>query len=584
MIYTYIMTKRVNTQSYTLCSFPCDERSIRLHLNEFRFPHSESVKQSVRDFVDDPSLDQFLSGYTIDSSECLIENIKRIHQIPNAHVCISAGSDEILRAVINTSSHRNHDKLLIGLPTYTHFEHYADLEPLKICSYMIGHSSSTETHFNQLLYYDELMRVGCLVYLGNPNNPVGHVWKLEYLEMLLIRFPRSLFLVDEAYIEFSSIDTVGNFSLSSVHLATKYSNIIVSKTFSKAFGLAALRVGYAVASVELIQQLTVPLNPKSVNRLDITTANAVLNDVDYYVDRVRDVMRNKKTMIRLFAKYNFSVIDSAANFFSVFVGSNVSKMLTHMYMHNIHVRDRSKLAEMNGFVRITAGNDKDVEILTRAVRTYVSIHGVELYANSIYNFYTPKDRIADLKILFKNVASVLNELGIQYWVTDGTLLGAIRHGGIIPWDDDFDIGFLELESNSLEQISLRISEFGYVIQKNRTGAYWQIGDNPEGERISMNHIDLFLFKLDLRTQQYVCCDVRYRQPDVEGVTCNLTFSRNELFPLRQVAFYDLTVPIPNESEKLLDRAFAPNDWRAAAKIRRTNLPPLSFDLEDFGAA
>ena len=142
----------------------------------------------------------------------------------------------------------------------------------------------------------------------------------------------------------------------------------------------------------------------------------------------------------------------------------------------------------------------------------------------------------------------------------------------------------KLESNSLEQISLRISEFGYVIQKNRTGAYWQIGDNPEGERISMNHIDLFLFKLDLRTQQYVCCDVRYRQPDVEGVTCNLTFSRNELFPLRQVAFYDLTVPIPNESEKLLDRAFAPNDWRAAAKIRRTNLPPLSFDLEDFGAA
>ena len=123
------------------------------------------------------------------------------------------------------------------------------------------------------LYADEL-RAGALVYIGNPNNPTGDTWTAGLVGGLAGRHPSSTFLVDEAYIEFAGVAAAdkpgaeawiaGVHKVSLAGLVKEHPNVVVTRTFSKAFGLAALRVGYVIAQPETIKQLRLILNPKAL--------------------------------------------------------------------------------------------------------------------------------------------------------------------------------------------------------------------------------------------------------------------------------------------------------------------------------
>ena len=124
-----------------------------------------------------------------------------------------------------------------------------------------------------------------MVYICNPNNPTGNVHSKEYIEYLLEEYPDTLFLVDEAYYEFSGI-TVKD-------LVLRYDNLLISRTMSKAFALANFRLGYLIASKDNIQFINKIRNPKNLSTLAQEAACAALSDVDYMWRYVEEVKRGK---------------------------------------------------------------------------------------------------------------------------------------------------------------------------------------------------------------------------------------------------------------------------------------------------
>ena len=106
-----------------------------------------------------------------------------------------------------------------------------------------------------------------VMYLVSPNNPVGTQWTEDQVRSLATRYPKTLFILDEAYHEFASIDPKTKAPVTCARLAGEMTNVVVTRTFSKAFCLASVRCGYLICHPNLIEQLRVRYNPKSVNSL-----------------------------------------------------------------------------------------------------------------------------------------------------------------------------------------------------------------------------------------------------------------------------------------------------------------------------
>ena len=532
----------------------------RLHLNEFRYEHAPGVLKTLKEITKKYTPETLLTYYPTGTPPGLQAAIAKYIGAPSPdNIIMSAGSDEVLRAVVDLAVHRKLDTVLLGTPTYSHFKLFATSRNLKLCTYSLGISSSEEERIAAMQYYEELLKKGTLVYLGNPNNPTGGIYKKESISRLSKEYPTSLFLVDEAYIEFAECESKAH-SISSVSVALDRPNVIVTRTFSKALGLAALRIGYAVGKSNILKEISAGVSPKSVGHLAAQCAMAALREEAYYLTAARKVRKEHENTVKLLSDSGWKVTGTSANFFLLYVG-DTKGVIKHLANQNIHIRDRSSFPELFGYVRITVGSSDDMKALVSALSDIKPPQHAPIQGR-----YTPKGHITSLKIMLRKVSFILDKVQVKYWLTDGSLLGAERHKGIIPWDDDIDLGFIQ---GSLEEkitkIRTLLTDEGLIIQRNRTNAYWQVGDNKYDMKISPVHIDLFSYAKDEKGF-YRNLDPRFQIVEPTSGNCNLVCTENELFPLKYLPFYDLSLPVPHKSATILDRALG-KEWRTIALIR-----------------
>jgi histidinol-phosphate aminotransferase len=587
----------------------------RLHLNEFRFQHSEGVVKAARAQTETP-VDALLTQYQSGVSSALYEELVRYVSAKSVeNILIASGSDEVLRAVLETSRWRGHTTLLMGVPGYTHFEHHARMQGLTIVAYSIGLGTSAEDHEASLRYYSGLLSEGCLVYLCSPNNPTGDLWGRARVESLAKAFPRSLFLIDEAYVEFASAarsldedwelpEDAGWNAEWAAHasalnraslapLAATQDNVVVTRTFSKAFGLAALRIGYAVGTPKTIASLSIAVSPKSFNPLAAPVALAVLEDLEHYHFATRSALTEARRVVEALKAKGWWVLNTPGNFYLVYVG-DTRACVPRLTALGIQVRDRDDLPGLAGFVRITAGTSADSDAVIAA------FGALQPPASPPpQTLYTSKGVVAQVKTLMKKALSILQQGAIPVWAQGGTMLGMFRHrtslidGGMIPWDDDGDLAYLRPGGVPDPLVSLipRFAAAGLTLQRNRTDAYWQVGTNRAGEKISPVHIDIFSYREgpvapDGQTT-YLLEDERFRreEPNSARAECNTSYSHDELFPLSyEFRFYDLVVAMPAQSERVLRRALGEN-FMTEAKVRTPDgASHVSFALRDATSA
>jgi histidinol-phosphate aminotransferase len=316
-----------------------DSRTIfKLDWNESTIAPSPRVNEAIARHL---SQNRGLNWYPQLGSADLIAALRGYTGLDSDYLLISNGSDDALHLICSTFLDQG-DEVVIPVPTYNHFIMFVQSRGANIRTTR-GRSPFAKNLDEIRAAMSEKTR---LLYLVSPNNPTGVVYEREDVAALCEDFPETLIIVDEAYFEFAQT--------TSIDLVETYANLIVTRTFSKAFGLAGLRVGYLAAHPALISGLRRMYNPKSVNTLGQVGAAAALDDLDYLDTFLGEVRQSKEILRRYFEHRHIEAHITPANFVVVRVDDIVST-LTELESRGVYVRDRSSYPGLEQCLRMTVG-------------------------------------------------------------------------------------------------------------------------------------------------------------------------------------------------------------------------------------
>lgn len=324
---------------------------LKIDWNESTIPPSPKVLEAIHAFLGNA---HHLNWYPVLNSTNLIEKLEKFHGVPGDCLLITNGSDAALDTICTTYLDPG-DVVLVPSPTYTHFLVYAQTRGAEIVP--VYGPDPFESDLEGLLDAVAQHRPR-LLYLVNPNNPTGVTYTPDEVATLLAACPDTLVIVDEAYSEFAGVTCIG--------LLQTYPNLVITRTFSKAYGIAGLRIGYAMASEAVIRDLQRVHNPKSVNVLAQIGAMAALDDQEYLHDYLREVNESKAIVAEWFAARGFDCRITPANYFMVHF-DQAPWVVRRLQEEGVYVRDRSGL--LSGFVRFSVGTvEQTLDLLSRLER------------------------------------------------------------------------------------------------------------------------------------------------------------------------------------------------------------------------
>jgi histidinol-phosphate aminotransferase len=255
---------------------------------------------------------------------------------------LTNGVDEAIHVLFQTFLDAG-DELLLPVPTYTMYEVYASATDARIITVQAG---------DDLAFPYEALVVAItpqtkIIALANPNSPSGSVISCEQIINLAQRAPQAVILVDEAYFHF--------YGATVIDLLDSIPNLMVARTFSKAYGLAGLRVGVLAGPAEHVRWVRRVISPYSVNSVALACVPAALKDrayLDWYVEEVLGARAEFEAVLDAAGIRRWP---SSANFILVYVGEMHREFVRRMNAAGVLVRDRSSDPGCDGCVRITIG-------------------------------------------------------------------------------------------------------------------------------------------------------------------------------------------------------------------------------------
>ncbi|MEC7627764.1 MAG: aminotransferase class I/II-fold pyridoxal phosphate-dependent enzyme, partial [Verrucomicrobiota bacterium] len=257
------------------------ERVIKLNTNENPFPPSEKVREKVLSEIESLNL------YPSPRSSALRDCVANLHSLAENQVIIGNGSDDLLNLCVRCFADEN---LKVGMlaPSYSLYETLASIQGAKV----VGISFANE---NFELPVEGIVSSGVnLFFLTSPHAPSGKEYGLAELEEVLQGFS-GIMVIDEAYADFAGHHAIP--------LLSKYPNLIITRTLSKSYSLAGLRVGYALASPALVEVLDQAREVYNLDRLAQAGALAALSDREYFqstqfqIIKLREGLREEFTVL-----------------------------------------------------------------------------------------------------------------------------------------------------------------------------------------------------------------------------------------------------------------------------------------------
>jgi histidinol-phosphate aminotransferase len=284
------------------------------------------------------------------------EKISGIKHVPVESIFLGNGSDECIDILIRAVCEPGKDNLLICPPTYGMYEVSANINDVAIKK-----SSLTPAFQLNLQAIEEAIDDHTkLIFLCSPNNPTGNSLLREDVEMILNNY-FGLVVIDEAYINFSR-------QRSFLQELKDYPNLVVMQTLSKAWGLAALRVGMSFASTEIIQVMNKIKPPYNINQASQELALQALEEVGQVNDMIREIVTQRQILGEALAKIPIvqKIFPSDANFLLVKM-INAREIYHALLEKQIVVRDRSRVELCDDCLRITVGTPDENKTLLNAL-------------------------------------------------------------------------------------------------------------------------------------------------------------------------------------------------------------------------
>lgn len=302
-----------------------------------------------------PSLDDELNRYPDPFSLDLREALGKFLGISEKNVFAGNGSDEAIDLLIRLFVERDEEIMVIE-PTYGMYRVAAEVAGVAVKSCQLARNFQVDVD-GVLAQVSPKTK---LLFCCSPNNPTGTVIPEEDIEKLCLKF-KGIVVVDEAYIEFASTPSLANKTLG-------FENLVVLQTFSKAWGLAGIRVGYAVAQEEIIDYLNKIKPPYNINKISSRLAIKALSRYPKMLEYRNAILREREKLNKDLVDLGFKVFPSEANFLLVSYpnASAIAKRLAGE--DGIIVRDFGSKPMLKDCIRISMGTPEQNQSLIAALK------------------------------------------------------------------------------------------------------------------------------------------------------------------------------------------------------------------------
>lgn len=326
-------------------------------------PYPGQMRLVLRDLVTGEEQKVFeetgLNRYPDPYQKELKEKIARRKNIKAENVFLGNGSDEILDLLLRTFCEPQRDEVILLPPAYGMYSVLADIHGVKVKEVPLDTEMQPDV--------DRIMRKVTentkLIFLCSPNNPTGNtIWK-ERVMALLENFD-GLVVLDEAYIDFAPEKSL-------LSLIARYDKLVVLQTFSKARGLAGIRLGMAFASPGVFYWLNRVKLPYNLNSLTLALARLRFDDMSFQEKIVSGILRERKRLETFLLQHKEvkKVFPSEANFLLVCF-KNPRRIYHYLLAKGIIVRERSRIPGCGKAIRITIGTESENDLLIKALQQY----------------------------------------------------------------------------------------------------------------------------------------------------------------------------------------------------------------------
>jgi histidinol-phosphate aminotransferase len=288
------------------------------------------------------------------------EKLSEIKKVPVENIFLGNGSDECIDILQRAFCEPGIDNIIICPPTYGMYEVSANINNVQVKKVDLTPTFQLDLEAIENAI-DENTK---MIFLCSPNNPTANSLNHEDIEAILNNY-FGLVVIDEAYINFSRQKSF------SIQLSD-YPNLIVMQTLSKAWGLAALRVGITFASEEIIAVMNKIKPPYNINQASQELALQALNEVEQVNDMIKEIVKEREVLAGALVNLSFvkKVYPSDANFLLVKMDDPVG-VYKKLLQQGIVVRDRSKVELCEGCLRITVGTTEENQTLLYALAAII---------------------------------------------------------------------------------------------------------------------------------------------------------------------------------------------------------------------
>jgi histidinol-phosphate aminotransferase len=278
------------------------DKVVKLASNENPFGCSPKVFEALRNVVSKFAI------YPDGATEEISEKLSKFLKVESNQLIFGSGADEVIQILSRALLTKEHN-IVQASQTFSQYSHHAVIEGAEVRS--IPLKNGVHDLEGMISAVDENTKI---VWICNPNNPTGTYVNSRELEAFLEKVPSTTFVVvDEAYFEYVNVSDYPD----TVSLLNKYENIVILRTFSKAYGLASFRIGYGIANSKLIEELNIARLPFNTSMVAQVAALASLEDQVFIQNCVEQNQKGMEQYTAFFDSYGIEYYQSQANFIFV---------------------------------------------------------------------------------------------------------------------------------------------------------------------------------------------------------------------------------------------------------------------------
>lgn len=324
-----------------------------LYSNGILLDANENSIGSTFTKIEELNLNRYPDPHQNDLKNIISNQLK----ISKENLFFGVGSDEIIDLLIRIFCEPKKDKIMIPEPTYGMYRVSADVNDIPIVRVLLNDDFQIDGY----QISENICKEIKIIFLCSPNNPTGNLLnKSDVLD--LCKKYGSIIVVDEAYIDFAEGGSL-------INEVAYFPNLIVMRTFSKAWGLAGARLGYCVANEEVVKLLFKIKAPYNINTLTRFTLKEALKNEELKNSYIKTIVEERKKLKAELAKFAeiSKIFDSEANFLLIKC-SDAKNVLQKLAAKGIIVRDRSDQPKLEGCLRISVGTEEQNKILLDALK------------------------------------------------------------------------------------------------------------------------------------------------------------------------------------------------------------------------